>query len=114
MRPRSVERRRGRRAQVDLSAMAHVGGYWHDARAVDLSTSGFVLARQGTLRARPLPEVVAITVKLPDGRPVRARARAVWEEDDQTGLRFLGVSDVDRLRIAEYLDALERDGRKLH
>lgn len=114
MRPRTVERRRGRRAQVDLSASAHVGGYWHDARAVDLSTSGFVLARAGSLRERPLPEVVAISVRLPDGRPVRARARAVWDEDQQTGLRFLGVSDVDRLRIAEYLDTLERAGRKLH
>lgn len=114
MKPRSVERRRGQRAQVDLTASAHVDGFWHDGRAVDLSTSGLVLQRGGSLAARKLPEIVALSVKMPDGRSVRARARPIWNEEHLAGLRFVSVSDVDRIHIAEYLDVLERSGKTLH
>ena len=35
-------------------------------------------------------------------------------EEHLAGLRFVSVSDVDRIHIAEYLDVLERSGKTLH
>ena len=46
-------------------------------------------------------------------RPIRVRARSVWTDGRMQAVRFVAMSDVDRLEIAEHLDALARS-RPLH
>jgi hypothetical protein len=69
-------------------------------RAVDLSTTG-ALIRHDAIRAWPM--VQHVDLALGDKR-VRAMARTVWCFGELQGVRFVGLSDVDKLEIAEHID----------
>ena len=47
-------------------------------------------------------------------RPIRGRARSVWSRDGLHAVRFVSMSDVDRLVIAEHIDRLMRLREELH
>jgi hypothetical protein len=104
-----MERRQGARAHVDLFVSALVDGYRHRCRAVDLSTTGMVIERSPALAARSLSGVAPFELELGSGRPIRLRARPIWDRDRLLALRFVYMSDADRLSIAEHLDQKVQD-----
>lgn len=108
-----MERRIGARAQVDFPVIAFVDGFGHPCRAIDLSTTGMVVERTKRLSERALPSLRAIELRLGDRR-IRARARSVWSDGRLEAVRFLVMSDVDRLAIAEHLDRKARLREPLH
>ncbi|MEZ4439135.1 MAG: PilZ domain-containing protein [Polyangiaceae bacterium] len=104
--PRPLDRRHGGiRLNSDVALTSYRDGYAHNCRAIDLSASGALLRRSS--RRRP-PMVQRIDIHLGKSEPIRAMARTVWAEDDLQAIRFVGLSDVDRLEIAEFIDDLER------
>jgi hypothetical protein len=75
-------------------------------RVVELSVGG-VVAQCG----RPIADGKAlqrIELVLDDGTALAAVARTVWYRDDRIGLRLIGLSDADRLDLAERLDVADR------
>jgi len=108
-----MERRISSRAQVDVPICALVDGFRHACRAVDLSPTGMVVALPRVLASRELSQVSPFEIYLA-GRPIPARARPVWSRERLTGVRFVWMSDADRLTIAELLDRKTRLREPLH
>jgi hypothetical protein len=108
-----MERRLASRAQVDVPICAFVDGFRHECRAVDLSPSGMIVELSRTLRRRALPMVNPFEIHL-GGRPIRTRGRSVWARERFHAVRFVAMSDADRLTIAELLDRKARLGEALH
>ncbi len=108
-----MERRISLRAPVDVPICALVDGFRHACRAVDLSPTGMLVERTGAFASRELPQLSPFEIYLA-GRPIRARARPVWSRDGLTGVRFVWMNDVDRLTIAELIDAKLRVRGPLH
>ena len=96
------------RARVDLPVFSFVDGFRHTCRAVDLSSTGMVIERTRSMRHREPPALHAFELHLRGQRPIRGRARSVWSKEGLHAVRFVAVSDVDRLDIAEHLDRLAR------
>lgn len=109
-----MERRQGARAQVDFPVSALVEGHRHRCRAIDLSTTGMVVERAPALAGRSLPALTPFEIELGAGRPIRVRARPVWDRDNLLAVRFVVMSDADRLTIAEHLDQRVRLRQPLH
>ena len=110
-----MERRQGARGQVDFHVSALLDGHRHRCRAVDLSATGMVIERTPALAARTLPGVTPFELQLVEGaRPIRLRARPVWDRDRLVALRFVAMSDADRLTIAEHLDQKQKRFEPLH
>jgi uncharacterized protein (TIGR02266 family) len=86
--------------------------------AVNLSPGGLSLHL-----ARPLlrGEVVALAFALPDGGPrIETRGRVAWSERPargarvrfcETGVRFEGLGDAERLRVARFVGAADPGAR---
>jgi hypothetical protein len=98
------ERRHGMRMASHFHVTTHCDGLRQYCLGLDLSPSG-ALVRRTSLLAAPL--VQHLDIELAD-RVVSGAARTVWSQGGLQGLRFVGLSDVDRLDIAEHLDALSR------
>ncbi|MCC6552139.1 MAG: PilZ domain-containing protein [Polyangiaceae bacterium] len=109
-----MERRQGARGQVDIPVSALLDGHRHRCRAIDLSATGMVIERSAALAGRALPGVTPFELELGGGRPIRLRARPVWDRDRLVALRFVSMSDADRLTIAEHLDRKRRRLEPLH
>jgi hypothetical protein len=108
-----MERRISSRAQVDVPICALIDGFRHECRAIDLSPAGMVFERSRVLARRDLPMVSPFEIFLGE-RPIRARGRAVWTRDRLYAVKFVVMSDVDRLTIAELLDQKVRENAVLH
>ena len=100
-----MERRISSRAQVDVPICALIDGFRHECRAIDLSSTGMVFERSRALFAKELTTVNPFEIYLA-GQRIRTRARCVWGKDRLQAVRFVVMSDVDRLSIAEHLDRL--------
>ncbi len=109
-----MERRISLRAQVDVPACALVDGFRHAVRAVDLSPLGMVIERSRALVERHVGPVTPFEIYLPGARPIRARARPVWNRSRTLALRFVSIQDADRLTLAELLDRKARLHEPLH
>ncbi|WP_437294740.1 PilZ domain-containing protein [Sorangium sp. So ce426] len=109
-----MDRRQGARAQVDFPVSALVDGHRHRCRAIDLSPTGMVVERAPALAGRALPAVTPFELDLGVGRPIRLRARPVWDRDNLLAVRFVVMSDADRLTIAEHLDQRAHRHQPLH
>lgn len=109
-----MDRRHAARAQVDFPVSALVDGHRHPCRAVDLSPTGMVLRRAAGLSGRALAVVTPFELHLGSGRPIRMRARPVWDHDNLVAVRFVVMNDADRLTIAEHLDRRVRECAPLH
>jgi hypothetical protein len=110
-----MERRTSSRAHVDFPVHAHVDGYRHGCRAIDLSASGMVVERTPSLASRGAPETGLLELDLRDGQlPIRVRARTVWSKGRLLAVRFIAIHDVDRLAIAEQLDQCMKQRQTLH
>ncbi len=107
------ERRLAMRAQLDFPVIQHVDGFPHACRGVDLSPRGLVIRRPATLVEREPRLVYSIELQI-GGHPIRTLARPVWTEGELQAMRYVGLSDADRLDIAEELDRARQEGRVLH
>ncbi|MEZ4295172.1 MAG: PilZ domain-containing protein [Polyangiaceae bacterium] len=109
-----MERRTAARMMVDVPAWCLLDGHRHACRAVDLSSTGMLVLRSRSLAQREPPGIGAYELHLAGKRPIRVRARAVRSEGPLVAVRFVVMSDVDRLNIAEHADELARRRVSLH
>lgn len=104
-----LERRRGVRASIDLPAVVIAGGRRHACRAAWVSTSGLLLLRAdenaGAVPAPPTPLVVHLWT---GAGPIRLAAETVWDDGAIRAVRFVEMTDADRLTLAELVDRAVR------
>lgn len=109
-----MERRVGLRARTDFRVIARQGHSRSGCRGVEVSATGIVVA-QGPAHS-PLGSrlLVELELLLPERiRSLHALARPIWSFGTQHALRFVRISDVDRLTLAEHLDVLRLRGVSL-
>ena len=105
----SMERRHGVRIRTDCALTAHREGVSINGRAFDLSAGGALI--RSAVR-RPPPMVQRLEISLGSAGGLETLARTVWSRKEWHAVRFVGLSDVDRLEIAEHLDAVQRRRRE--
>jgi hypothetical protein len=106
----SMERRRFARVRADVPLVANYNGFTERLRAVDLSAGGALVQRSGQI---PPPMMQRFEMQLETGRRIRGLARTIWSRRDCFAVRFVGMSDADRLEIAELVDRGERRGQRI-
>lgn len=107
------ERRLAMRAQMDFPVIQHVDGFPHSCRGIDISPRGLVVMRPASLAERE-PRLVYTIELLIGGHPIQTLARPVWTEGELQAMRYVGISDADRLDIAEEIDRASQRGIVLH
>lgn len=93
--------------RTDLPVVAYQDGMAHRVRTVDLSCNGALIQRRST---RLPPMIQRMELHLQGRTPLRGVARTVWSSGDLHAVRFVELSDADRLDIAEHIDRLEGRG----
>jgi hypothetical protein len=103
--PDLTRRRLGARARTSFAAAAYDGRMVVHCRVVELSTTGLVLERGRPLNDEDSQALLRLQLFLP-GRaaPIRALARPVRQFSTRQALKFVAISDVDRLTLSEHLD----------
>lgn len=108
----SLNRRLGWRARTDFAVTVQNGCFRASSRAIELSTTGIVLDRGHGLSERDCPLFLSLELRLPERRQaLRSVGRPVWWFGSLQALTFVGLTDVDRLTLAEHLDILHRGRR---
>lgn len=101
---KSSDRRAGNRMNTHFHITTFIDGRPFPCHGVDLSTTGALVRRRSGRRA-PLVQHVELDI---GDRLIRGAARTVWSNGELQALRFVGLTDVDRLEIAEHLDRAAR------
>lgn len=111
-----MERRVGLRGRTDFRVWARSGELGQMCRGVEVSASGLVICRGRPVDEwRDAPLYLKLELRLPERvLPLEALARPVWSFGSYQALRFVSISDVDRLTLAEHLDLLHRRGVPLN
>lgn len=111
-----MERRIGLRGRTDFRVFAQSGQLAQLCRGIELSPTGILIDRGREIdERRDCPLYVRLELQLPERVvPITALARPIWSFGTQQALRFLELSDVDRLTLAEHLDLLHRRGVPLN
>jgi hypothetical protein len=92
--------------------VARNGGFVSNCRGIEISSSGIIVDRGRDVPSQPL--LFRLEMMLPERvRPLRALARPIWVRGSQQALKFVRISDVDRLTLAEHLDVLSLRGVSL-
>jgi len=106
-----MERRRGLRARTDFGVTTREGTRRSRSRGIEVSASGILLERGRRIQRGEPAFLVGLEIRLPERvQPLRALARPVWWFGTQQALRFVRMSDADRLTLAEHLDVLSLRG----
>ena len=106
-----MERRVGLRARTDIGVIAYDGSLISHCRGIEVSPTGIVLDRGRIVMGRDNRIVLGLELRLPERvRQLSALARPVWTYGCQQALKFVQMSDVDRLNLAEHLDVLRLRG----
>ncbi len=101
------------RARTDFRVTARWGHKSLSCRGIEVSPGGIVL--DSGLRRLGTPLWIWLELELPERvRPMRALARPVWTLGSQQALRFVRISDADRLSLAEHVDLAARRGMVLN
>jgi hypothetical protein len=80
-------------------------------RGIEVSSSGILIDRGRAIRSTDNRMLVDIELRLPERlRTLRAKARSVWTSGTQQALRFVAISDADRLTLAEHIDLQQLRG----
>ncbi len=109
-----MERRLCQRGRTDLAVRAHDGPSPAKCRGIEISSTGIVVD-WGKLGFEATGLLVGLEIVLPEcHRPLRALARPIWSAGSQQALKFVRMSDVDRLNLAEHVDLQWRRGRLLN
>ena len=97
--------------RTDLQVIERSHASVVQCRGIELSPSGILLDRGRQSAARSTSLFVHLELVLPEqSRTIRVVARPVWRRGSQQALKFIRISDADRLSLAEHLDLLERRG----
>jgi hypothetical protein len=82
-------------------------------RGIEVSPMGIVIDRGRPIRERDKRIFIHMEITLPERvKPLRAVARPVWCYGTHQAFKFVRISDVDRLNLAEHVDLVAlRDGR---
>jgi hypothetical protein len=113
-RDRPPQRSIGLRAPTSFPVLLSEGAHTARCKATQLSASGILLDRGRDLSEREQRSVLRLELLLPDARPVRVLARVVRRAAQNTyALKFVAVSDVDRLTLMEHLDRQQAESVKL-
>lgn len=107
-----MDRRQSPRVRTDAPAELHDGPLSSSARLLDVSTSGALVFRRRAVLRTDHTALLQLELSLPERhQPLRVVARSVWYSGHHQALRFLKMSDVDRLNLAEHVDLkLRRNG----
>ena len=107
-----MEKRIGLRARTDLEVIARHGQFTTRCRGIEVSPTGIVLDRGPAGFDDHL--LVELELRLPERiRALHALARPVRSVGNQRALRFVEISDVDRLTLAEHMDTVRLGGAPL-
>jgi hypothetical protein len=107
-----MKHRVGLRARTDFRVVARSGSFTSHCRGIEISASGIIVDRGREAPSQPL--LMRLDMLLPERiRPLRALARPIWVRGSQQALKFVRISDVDRLTLAEHLDVLTLRGVSL-
>lgn len=110
-----MERRVGLRGRTDFAVTATSGLFEKRARGIELSGTGIILDRGRPVDEEYAPLFMRLEIRLPERRrPIVAIARPVWSYGHQQAFRFIEISDVDRLTLAEHLDLVHHRGATLN
>lgn len=110
-----MKRRLNLRARTDCSVRARSGSIVSDYRGVELSPTGIVIDRGRPIAPRDEQIFLHLEIILPERlRPLRAVARPIWSLGTQQAFKFVKMSDVDRLNLAEHVDRAEFRSRIFH
>jgi hypothetical protein len=94
--------------------MEHRGGFSFWRTALDVSPTGILIEAADDARSHET-SLVHLELHLPGlSRPVPVLASHVWSRDERLGLKFVDISDADRLTLAEQLDLYWQRGGRLH
>jgi len=96
-----MDRRIGARINTDFRLRSFRDGHSFECRAVDLSATG-ALIRHDSIRSWPM--VQQVELQLDREHTLSVTARTVWCFGELQAVRFVELSDVDRLDIAEHID----------
>lgn len=109
-----MERRVGLRGRTDFDVIAREGSLSAHCRGIEVSPNGILLDRGHPVLPRDERLLIPLELRLPERlKPLRALARHVWSFGSQQALKFVRISDVDRLTLAEHLDLLHLRGVRL-
>ena len=104
----------GLRARTDFDVIARDGRMQSWCRGIEVSTSGILVDRGRAVRSADDRLLVDLELRLPERlRSLRAKARAIWFQGSQQAFRFVHISDVDRLILAEHIDLQTLRGRRV-
>lgn len=110
-----MERRICLRGRTDFPVLLSSGYRRLHGLGIEISPSGIIVERGLWLDDAEQPLTMRLTIRLPErGRPISALARHVRCFGSQQVLRFVQISDVDRLTLAEHLDIVHRRGSALN
>ncbi len=106
-----MDRRLGLRARTDFRVIAARGLIRSLYRGVEVSPMGVVLDRGRPIGELDSPLLMRLELVLPEYlKPVRALARPVRSFGTQQAFKFVRITDVDRLILAEHLDFMSVRG----
>ena len=105
----------GMRGHTNFAVILHNGDLVAHCRAVDVSSTGIVIDRGHHPGPADEGGIFRLELYMPDASaPVRALARVVRNLGNEQALRFVAISDADRLTITEHLDHQWSRGASLH
>jgi hypothetical protein len=106
-----MERRVGLRARTDFGVITRRGARLARCRGIEVSSTGIIVDRGRAQRHEEMGLLVNLELNLPERvSPLRALARPVWSFGSQLALRFVRISDADRLTLAEHIDLQQHRG----
>jgi hypothetical protein len=108
----AMKHRVGLRARTDFRVVAIHGGFVSYCRGIEISPSGIIVDRGRDLEHQPF--LMSLEMLLPERVfPLHALARPIWMRGSQQAFKFVRISDVDRLTLAEHLDLMNLGGAPL-
>ncbi len=100
-----MQHRTGMRVRTDFHVIARDGGLACRCRGIEVSASGIVIDRGRRIRRSDERLLVDLELRLPERiRAIRTQARPIWSMGSRQALRFVTMSDADRLTLAEHVD----------
>mgnify|MGYP001134380689 CR=1 FL=1 len=106
-----MDRRLGLRARTEFAVTTRNGCLESPGRGIEVSPTGMIVDRGRAVQPDSEPMLLGLELKLPERvRTLRAVARPVWTLGSQQALRFVKMSDADRLTLAEHMDVLRLRG----
>ena len=105
----------GLRERTDFPVLLCEGPHVAHCRATELSATGIVIERGRELSEREQRSLFKLELFLPEQpRPVRLLAKVARRAGSSSyALKFVLISDVDRLTLMEHLDRQQRDSLEL-